>query len=468
MVGNVRKEKMPHVFALLFLIAALVAAMTWIVPAGEFERVKENNITKVVPGTYRQISSVPQGVWDLLKSIPVGMEQAASTIFMIFFVGAAIHILEKTGTITASFSKVVRKVKGKEHYAIFIVMFIMSMGGATGIFGNPTLAMIPIGIILSRALGYDDTVGFAMIFFGAFAGFNVGWANLLTLGIAQSIAELPRFSGLRVRVLFHAVNLLLSYAFVVMYCNKIRNDPTKSLNYEEGMNPQDIFHGGVNEENSTVLKLSHIVCLVITVLGFASIIWGSLEYKWGLAEFSTVFFAMSLLYGFVSGMGINGTAKEFANGCSSMAYAAFIVGFARAISVVMADGKIIDSIVYYLSLPIASYGPIVGANLMFLSNSLINFFISSGSGQAVTVMPIMVPLADLTGITRQVAVQAFQFGDGFTNCIIPTIGSLMGGLGIAGISYARYIRWFTPFLIVQMLLAMLALTVLQILQWGPM
>jgi uncharacterized ion transporter superfamily protein YfcC len=150
-----------------------------------------------------------------------------------------------------------------------------------------------------------------------------------------------------------------------------------------------------------------------------------------------------------------------------MVYAAFVVGMARAISVVMIDGKIMDTLVNWLSMPIGYVGPVLGANFMLIANVVINFFIPSGSGQAVTVMPIMVPLADLTGITRQVATQAFQFGDGLTNCIIPTSGTLMGCLGIANIKYEKYVGWYWKFLFVQLILAAVAVTVLQIVKWGP-
>lgn len=202
------------------------------------------------------------------------------------------------------------------------------------------------------------------------------------------------------------------------------------------------------------------------VISFGAIIYGSLQLKWGIDHYSVVFFMMAVSCGLIGGLGMNGTAVAFVKGCGSMAYAALVIGMARAISVVMTDGKIIDTVVYYLSLPISKYGPVIGANLMFFANIVINFFIPSGSGQAVTVMPIMVPLADLTGITRQVAVQAFQFGDGFTNCFIPTASVVMGCLGIAGIAYEKYVKWIFPLIALQIVLAMVALTVLQTIGWS--
>ncbi len=454
----------PHVFALMFIMAAAMAILTWLVPAGEFTRIKEGTVTKVVAGSYHVVASKPQGFWDVFNAVVKGWEQSHVMIFMVFLCGAAIEVLEKTGCIRVGLGKVVKGLAGKELYAVAIVMGIMSIGGATGVFANPVVALMPIGIMLSRSLGYDEVVGFGMIYLGSYAGFNVGWGNVFTVGIAHNIAQLPLFSGMEVRVLFHIVNLALSFGLIALYCKKIKADPTQSLTYspDKALETQNI-------ENSTDEKLTwrQAVCLLIAFIGFAAIIYGSLKLKWGISQYSFVFVVMAVLGGIVGGLGVTGTANSFVRGCGNMVYAAFVIGMARAISVVMTDGKIIDTFVYYLSLPIAYVGPVLGANMMLAANVLINFFIPSGSGQAVTVMPIMVPLADLTGITRQVATQAFQFGDGFTNCIMPTAGVLMGCLGISKIPYDKYVKWFAPFLIVQLVLAFVAVTVLQIMKWGP-
>jgi len=384
-------------------------------------------------------------------------------IFMVFFVGGAIKILEETGTIRVGMNHIIHKLKGKEIWAVAIIMFLMSIGGATGVFANPVVALIPLGIVLAKGLGYDNVVGFAMIYLGSYIGFNVGWGNVFTVGIAHTIAELPMFSGFGVRVFFHVVNYILVFGFVYLYIKKIKADPTNSLTYsiEESTAQSNVF------EEKEVMTIRHMICTAIVVVAFGAIVYGSLRLKWGIDHYSVVFLMVAVFCGIIGGLGTNGTAIAFVKGCGSMAYAALVIGMARGISVVMTDGKIIDTVVYYLSLPIGMFGPVVGAVLMFFANIVINFFIPSGSGQAVTVMPIMVPLADLTGITRQVAVQAFQFGDGFTNCIIPTASVLMGCLGLSGIPYEKYVKWAAPLIAIQLVLAMIALVVLQLLHWGP-
>ena len=464
MIEKTKGNRVPHVFALMFIITILMAALTWLIPAGQYERVKEGTVTKVVADSFKLMDSNPQGFWEIFNSVVKGWIQSASMIFMVFFVGGAIRILEETGTIRVGMNRIVHKLKGKELWAVAIIMLLMSIGGATGVFANPVVALIPLGILLAKGLGYDAVVGFAMIYLGSYAGFNVGWGNVFTVGIAHTIAELPMFSGFGVRVFFHIVNLFLTFGFVYLYIKKVQGDPTKSLVYsaETAAEASDHF------EEKESMDIRHMICTAIVIIAFGAIIYGSLELKWGIDHYSVVFLMMAVFCGLIGGLGINGTAVSFVKGCGSMAYAALVIGMARAISVMMTDGKIIDTVVYYLSLPISKYGPVIGANLMFFANIVINFFIPSGSGQAVTVMPIMVPLADLTGITRQVAVQAFQFGDGFTNCFIPTASVVMGCLGIAGIAYEKYVKWIFPFIMLQVVLAMVALTVLQLMQWGPM
>lgn len=456
-----KKSRMPHVFALMFVIVIFMAALTWIVPAGEYDRIKEDTITKVVAGSFKFVSPNSQGLWDIFNAVVKGWIQSASMIFMVFFVGGAIKIIEDTGTINIGMGRIVGLLKGRELLAVAIIMTIMSIGGATGVFANPVVALMPLGLLLARGLGYDPVVGFAMIYLGSYAGFNVGWGNLFTVGIAQQIAELPNLSGFSVRVLFHVVNLTITILYTFRYIKMVQQSPETSL---VSSTEQNVSMSTLN--TSQRMSARQILCGLISAIGFSSIIFGSLRLNWSINDYSVVFFIMAVTCGLVGGLGINDTASTFVKGCAGMAYAALIIGMARAISVVMTDGRIIDTIVYYLSLPIGKFGPVVGANLMLVFNVIINFFIPSGSGQAVTVMPVMVPLADLTGITRQVAVQAFQFGDGFTNCFIPTASVVMGCLGIAGIPYGKYVRWITPLILFQLFLAAVALTILQLMQWS--
>jgi uncharacterized ion transporter superfamily protein YfcC len=461
--------RFPHVFSFLFLTVLVIFVLTWIIPAGEFERERVQvggaAQVRVKAGTYHEVPPAPQMPWQIFLALEAGFSQSGGMIFMVFFCGAAIYILEKTGTVRVVFQRVLKKVAGKEHIAILAVMIFMSIGGAAGAFANTALALVPLGILLARALGFDNVVGFGMVYLGSYAGFNVGWGNVFTIGIAQDIAELERFSGFAVRVLFHIVNLAISYWWVSLYAKRVKRNPESSLLYEEGASLSEIYGSSEGFDNFEALTWRHMTCVAIAVLSFGGIIVGSVWWNWGIPLYSATFLAMAVLTGLFGGLGVNGTCVEFIKGCGAIVAGAFVIGISRAISVVMTNGKIIDSIVYYLSQPIALYGPIIGANVMFYVNVAINFFIPSGSGQAVAVMPLMVPIADLANISRQVAVQAFQFGDGFTNCLIPTSGVLMSALALSKIPYTRYARWFAPVLLLQLALATLALTILQSIGW---
>lgn len=462
-----KKGWFPNVYTILFLLAVVAAVLTWIVPAGSYERVTEENVTKVVAGTYHVIEQNPQGPWEIFQALVTGFKNQSSLIYMILFVSAAVYMMTETKAVNTTFSKLAKAVEGKEEIAIFCVMFFMSMGGATGVFGNATLVLIPIGIFLSQAMGFDKTLGFFMIFFGQFSGFNVGWANAGVLGVAQSIAEVPMFSGFGARVVFHIVNFLLCYGFVILYLKQLRKDPTRSLNYEPGMSKTDYMgnQGGSDGLGDSRITTRQLLTMLCMCGGLVAIVIGALKFKWGADKISATFLVVCCLIGIVSCRDMNVAFDRFIKGCATGVSAAFIVGFANALTVLMNNGQIMDTIVYWLAKPVEYVGPTLGAGVMFLANALINFFISSGSGQAAAVMPIMVPIADLAGITRQVAVQAFQFGDGFTNCMIPTIGTLMGGLGFAGISYGRYLKKAVPLILVQVVLAFFALMFLQSIGW---
>lgn len=457
----------PHTIALLFILICFAGLLTYILPAGEFDSEKVDNTTRVIAGTYHTIAASPQGPWAWLNAVVLGFQKTSVLFAMILFTGSAVHVLQQSGAVEVAFKSIARGGKLGDAAIIFFIMLFMSIGGATGVFANATVALIPIGMMLSAAMGLDAAAGFAMVYLGAYSGFNVGWANPSTLGVAHPIAELPVFSGMNVRVVMHIVNFLLNFVFVMMYVRNIRKDYTKSLNYTPGSQKNDVL-GVVSEKSidpSAKMTRKQLGCFLTIIAAVAFIMIGSIAWKFGNQQIAAIMLLAIIVQGIILGLDMNGITRAFIEGCKPMLAAAFIVGFANAISVVMANGKILHTIVYYLSIPISAAGPVVGSVLMFWANLIINLFIPSGSGQAAAVMPLMVPISDLTGITRQVAVQAFQFGDGLSNCIVPTAGTIMGSLGIAGIAYDKYAKWYAPFLLLQCIVASAALVFLQTIGW---
>ena len=241
-----KKFQIPTTCALLFMLMIVCAVLTWIIPAGAYETEKVGNLNKVIAGTYHVIDSTPVGPWGVLMAVMAGFYKSAKLIFMIMFCGGAVAVLEKSGSINAAFGRLASNKKLNAHVLALLIMAFMSVGGAAGVFANPVVALVPIGIILATSLGYDAFTGFLFVYMGAYSGFNVGWANATTIGVAHPIAELPIFSGFEVRVLLNIINFAICYFFTVRYMKTIRKDPMKSLNYEEGMSVADFLAVGGN------------------------------------------------------------------------------------------------------------------------------------------------------------------------------------------------------------------------------
>ena len=462
-----RTFRLPPTCALAFMIMMFCAVLTWLVPAGAFDVEKVGRMTKVIPGTYHLIDPNPVGPVDLLRLLMKGFQSVAQLIFMAFFCGAGVEALERSEAVTIAFGKLGARNINPYRIALGVMIF-MTIGGATGVFANQLVAFAPLAMILARSIGFDNFSAVIIIITASYAGFNVGWANTFTIGIAQAIAELPLYSGFMVRVVLHILNFGIVLFFGYRYIKGVKKDYTTSLSYREGMKESDVL--GMPEEKlqfaaSKDLTMRHVLSLASLMVTVAAIVVGSIFYNWRYDEIAISFFLMTLFCGFVNKMGIDGTTKAFLDGCAKMLIPAMIIGFSAGIGVVLKEGKILNTIVYWLSIPMSYFKPILSANFMFIANSLINFVIPSGSGQATAVMPLMVPVADLAGVTRQVAVLAYQFGDGFTNCIVPTSGTILGTLAIVGVEYGPYLKWYSKILACEFVLAVVALTFLQYIGW---
>ena len=371
--------------------------------------------------------------------------------------------MEETKTLSTVFTVLARKLKGKEFIAIAILMYSLGLGNATGVFGNIGPALLPIGIVISAAIGGDAFLGLLIIYFGLMAGFSIGFANVNILGVAQKIAEVELLSGIGPRVVFCLANITFLYFVTLSYYKKIKKDPTYSLNYDEKTGcipatiaeiPEDVTITKRQLANFFTFIAGVIICVVCTI-----------KLKWSQKEIASCFFGIMIVCGFISGMSLNEIAKAFIKGCKSMVYAAFIVGVAQAISLILSNGKVLDTIVYAISLPLTKCGSVLGAGLMMLANALINILIPSGSGQATVVMPLFVPVADLVGITRQVCVQAFSFGDGLSNLATPLNGPLVGCLAIAGVGFPKYFKWAIKYILIEIGAAFIITMVLSAMGW---
>ena len=392
------------------------------------------------------------------------MKAASSIIFFIFIVGGAFQIITATGAIEASISRVALSLKGKDKLMIPLFLIIFSIFGGTIGMAEEAIVFVPIGIALARALGYDAIVGTAMVTLGAACGFTSGFMNPFTVGVAQGIAELPLFSGINERFGILFVMLAITSLYLIRYGTKIKADPSKSIVRELEIEEKDKV---IDLSNIPDIEGKHYLVLLTMVVGFGFIIYGVFNLGWYITEIASTFLAMGIIGGLFGKLGPSRVSQEFVSGARGIVFGALVVGIARGILVIMQDGFIIDSLINGLASAIQNLPNSIAVVGMYLVQVVINFFIPSGSGQAAATMPIMVPLSDVLTINRQVAVTAYQFGDGFTNSIIPTSAALMGVLSVAKISYEKWVKFLWPLMLIWLATGAVYLVILNAANYGP-
>ena len=350
-------------------------------------------------------------------------------------------IVVKSGAISAILAHIIKKLEGKTQFLIPIVMTAFAFAGATFGMAEETLPFVAILIAAAMSMGYDRLVGVCFVTIGVYAGYSAGPLNPFSIGIAHTVAELPLFSGMGLRTVLCVGGTLIAIHHTMSYAAKVKANPAASLVADIPFNVSSI----TIDTSLDVLSSKHKAILCVLGISMAGLVLGVLKYGWYLEEISALFMGMGVIVAVISyGLNINMFADEFIEGARELTGAALLVGFSRAVLVIMESGMIMDTIIYALSLPLVYCTNIVAAWGMFIVQGIINFFIPSSSGQAVVVMPIMAPLADLIGVSRQIACQAYQAGDGYWNMITPTHPVLMASLGIAGIPFVRWLKFALP------------------------
>ncbi|HSJ24943.1 MAG TPA: TIGR00366 family protein [Longimicrobiales bacterium] len=445
--------KVPHTLVLLLGMIAAAVLLTWILPAGSYERVEnEHGRQQVVPGSYNVAPDVP-GVSPVavFTAVPRGLEAAAEIIFFIFIIGGAFAVLRGTGAIDAMLGAALRRLGHRPLLLVLGGMIVFVAGSSTIGMAEEYLPFVPVLVALALALRYDALVGVAIVTLGYSIGYGVATINPFTVLIAQDVAGLQPASGMGYRLLLTLLFVPIGAHHIWRYATKVRTDPGAS--YLAGIEPPGLEQPG----DAPAFTTTHQVVLLTVVVTLAVLVWGLTARGWYLVEMSALFLAMAVAITAVARMTPDTAATRFGAGAAELAMTALLVGFARAIQVVLDDGGVIDTVVHGLSVPLQSLGPSLAAVGMMIVQSITNLFIPSGSGQAYVTMPIMAPLADVVGVPRQVAVLAFQFGDGFTNILVPTNPVIIGILAIAGIPYERWLRFVIPFMLKVWLAGALAL-----------
>ena len=455
-----------NIYGLIFLIMLLVAVLTWVLPTGQYDTYEKDGRTYTVAGSYHKVKANPQGIGAILTAPAKGFQDCAGIIAFIFITGAIFTILEKTGTVKTMImgtSYVFSKREKLKKWFIPASMVLFSIGGS--IFGmeEETLIFIPMFIPLAISLGYDSVVGMCIPFLGAWVGFCSAFMNPFTVGISQEIAKLPLYSGIGYRLLMWFVFTSVVIAFVTWYGENVRKNPKKSLTYEEDLERRKNLD--LSEIKKPEFKISHIIITIVFALGMLGLVVGVAKYKWYIVEISGLFLGIGLICALIARLTLTQTTDAIIEGARSMVSVAIMLALARAIVVIASDGRILDSILNYIAGFIGNMNPLMSVEGMFVAHSFLNFFIASGSGQAVLTMPIMIPLSDLLHISPQLTILAYQFGEGWTNAIIPTAPVTMAALGMAGISWIKWAKWNIKLQIILAILSILLLIPPYFLNW---
>jgi uncharacterized ion transporter superfamily protein YfcC len=436
--------RFPHSLTLLVGCILLAAALTYVLPAGEFQRRDDpaTGRSVVVSGTYARVEARPVDPFDALIAIPKGFADAASVIALVFLVGAAFAVIERVGTLGRVVGSLVRRLSRRRTAVIPIAALVFSLGGIFEQTQEELIAFVPALLLLSRSLGYTPLAMVAMSLGTAVVGASFSPVNPFQVLIAQRVAQLPPASGLVFRVAFLLPAVIIWIWGTSRYANRNRTQPTEA-----------------GPGATTRLTWQDLTILTSIVLALAVYVYGAQHLGWEFDQLSAMFFAVGLLAGLLGRLGANGTAEAFVEGFRSMAYASLLIGFARAIYVVLSEGRIVDTLVNGLFAPIAGLPATLSAIGMMVAHVGVHFPVPSASGHAVLTMPLLVPLSDLIGLSRQVTVLAYQYGAGLCDLLTPTNGALMAMLAAAGVRYEDWLRFALPLFAILLGLGALAITV---------
>ncbi len=439
-----RTFKVPNTLVLLFAMQVLALVITWVLPAGEFETtLNDAGRELVVPGTFALLEESPSlSVVDLLTAVPRGMADSQGVIFFVLIVGGVLAVIRHTGAIEALLGRILQRFSTRTGLLIFFPMFAFAVGASTFGMAVEFITLVALLMTFCLAMRLDAMTAVGILVVGYGIGYGAAAMNPFTVMVAQDVAGLPPGSGIALRLAIFLPLLLLGFHHVYRYAQRVKADPSASLVYDLRHE-----HAEASVEDYPPLTTTRKLVLLVMVLGIMTLVAGVIFYGWYLTELSALFVALGIITAIVARITPDDTAVAFSKGVTDLAATALLIGMARGIALILEDGDVLYTIVHGLSVPLTMVGAELAVVGMLMMQSLLNFFIPSGSGQAYVTMPLMAPMSDLLGISRQTAVLAYQFGDGFTNMIIPTNGILMGILGIAGIPYDRWFRFLMPLML---------------------
>ena len=435
--------RFPHTLVLLVAGVLLAAGLTWIVPAGEYNRQALPGSEKkvVVPGTYHSVPAQPTGPFQAMVEIPKGMINAADIVFFVFLVGGAFAVVDRTGALRQAVDWLTVRLADRRGLVIPVVCAVFALGGALENLQEEIIAMVPVLLLLCRRLRYDPLTAVGMSIGAASVGSSFSPANPFQALIAQQAAGVRPFSGWGYRLAFLLPALAL-WSWGVQRHARRAPAPVEAEPAEHAAPAEDRREQGTVAVEITGARTATILGLV--GLTFVVFIYGVLRLDWDFMQDAAAFFLMGIAAGIIGKLGWNGTAEAFVAGFQSMTFAALLIGFSRAIYVTLDDGKVVDTLVLGMFTPLRHLPVALSAGGMMLGQTLLHFPVPSVSGQAVLTLPILAPLSDLLGLSRQAAVLAYQYGAGLCELLTPTNAALMAILGAARVRYDDWLRFVWP------------------------
>ena len=466
---EVTASRFPTAYTILFLLIILVAALTWIIPAGSYDRVMNDTVGRevAVAGTYQEVVPNEQGFVEVMLAPGAGFydpdSYAANAIdvaLFVLFLGGFLGIVNATGAIDTGIRSVMRKLEGREIWMIPIMMTLFAIGGTTYGMAEETLAFYAILIPVMIAAGYDAVTGVAIILVGAGVGVLGSTINPFATVIAANAAGIPFTDGMALRFVLLIGGLVICAAYVMRYARRVKADPSLSVVAKQAEVHRKIFLKPHHDKGADPqLTGTQSVVLIILALTFLVMIWGVSTQGWWMARMGALFLGSAIVIGLFARMGEKKLTSSFIDGARELLGVALVVGLARGIVVIMDNGLIADTILHSAEQTLAGLNDLVFINLMFWIQIGMSFSVPSSSGLAVLTMPILAPLADFAGVGRDLTVTAYQSANGLVNLINPTFAVVMGGLAIGRVSHDRWLAFIWPLLLILTVFISAALSV---------
>lgn len=458
-------DRFPSAFTILFVLILIMGALTWILPAGEYNRAPNEALGKdaPVPGTYHAVEAAPQGLIDALMAPIAGFydpvsygANAIDVSLFVLVIGGFLGVVNRTGAIDTGIAQAMGRMRGREHWMIPVLMTLFALGGTTYGMAEETLAFYALLIPVVIVAGYDAVTAVAIILVGAGVGVLGSTINPFATTIASNAAGVPFTAGIWLRLLLLLGGLAICVLYVMRYAARVKADPSRSVVADRRAENEAYFLKNTPEGTPSLTGNQRVV-LILFGLTFAVMIWGVSMQGWWMAEMSALFLGASIVIGTVGWLGEKPFVAAFVDGARDLLGVALIIGLARGIVVIMEAGKISDTILHASEQAIAGYSSIGFIFGMYWIEVLLSFLVPSTSGLAVLSMPILAPLADFAGVSRELTVTAYQSAAGMVNLVTPTSAVVVGALAIGRVPYDRWLRFIAPLLLILTIFVMAVL-----------